>query len=436
MSRTFESLRYYNYRLWLAGTTVASTGTWMQRVAQDWLVLRVLTDNDAFQVGVVTALQFLPLLLISPWAGAVADRVNRRHLLQITQSTMGLLGLILGVLVLTNTTQLWMVYVLAFLGGIAQAFDSPARQAFVSELVPLGNLPNAVGLNSAAFNTARLIGPAVSGLVIEWVGMGPVFIINAVLFLGPVVALALMRVSELHTPPTMRRSRGQIRQGFDYIRHRSDIIAILIIMGVVSAFGLNFQMTSALMATEVFGKGAGQYGLLGSVMAIGSLVGALLAARRSQPRLRLIVGSAIAFAICETGLALAPTYTWFALLAIPTGLSSLTLITAANAAVQMSTPPELRGRVMSLYMMIFLGSTPIGAPFIGWVGDQFGARWSLGVGAIASMVVAVGIGLWAALHWKVRLQVDRDSHRLRAIGPADRAALEQQMVEEELVADD
>lgn len=424
MSKTFHSLKYPNFRLWIAGNVVASTGTWMQRVAQDWLVLTVLTDGAGSQLGIVTALQFLPLLVLSPWMGALADRVNRRTLLQITQASTGILGLGLGLLVLTNQAELWMVYCFALAGGVASAADSPARQAFVSELVPPTSLANAVGLNSAAFNTARLIGPAVSGLIIEWVGMGPVFLINAGLFLMPVLTLALMNPDLLRRPPLVPRAKGQIREGFAYVRSHPDIVSIMVIMGMVSAFGLNFQMTSAMMATEVFGKSAGEYGMLGSYMAIGSLAGALIAARRARPRLRLIVGAALIFGLFEAALALAPSYFWFAVMSAPTGLASLTLITAANAAVQISTAPEIRGRVMSLYMMIFMGSTPLGAPIVGWIGEQFGARWSLGIGAIACVVVALLVGVWGKVHWDVHLQVDRSPYRLRAIGPVERAGLD------------
>lgn len=429
MSRTFDSLRFYNFRLWIAGNLVASTGTWMQRIAQDWLVLQVLTDGGGFQVGLVTALQFLPLLILSPWTGVLADRVNRRHLLQVTQLITGLLGLGLGIIVVTNVAEIWMVYLFALIGGISSAFDTPARQAFVSELVETPSLPNAVGLSSAAFNTARLIGPAVSGILIEWVGMGPVFFINAALFVFPVLTLGLMRKDKLVIPPRIPAGKGQIREGFRYVKNRPDILLIMVIMGAVSAFGLNFQMTSAMMATEVFNKSAGEYGLLGSFMAIGSLAGALLAARRAHPRLRMIVIAAFLFGACEIALALAPSYLWFALFSIPTGLTSLTLITSANAAVQISTEPWIRGRVMALYSMIFLGATPIGAPLVGWIGEYFGARWSLGVGAIVCILIALIAGLWGVRYWEVHLQVDRSHMRVRAIGPVERA--EQQRKDEE-----
>jgi len=404
MSATFASLRYRNYRLWFGGALVANTGTWMQRVAQDWLVLTQLSDNSGLALGIVTGLQFLPTLALSPWAGVLADRLDRRRLLMVTQGGMGLLAAGLGALVLGGHAQLWHVYLFALVLGVVAAFDSPARQTFVAEMVPPERLSNAVGLNSASFNAARMIGPGVAGLLIAWIGTGWVFMVNAVSFGATILALVAMRTSELRPMPTMERARGQIREGIAYVRGRSDIVVILVVMSVVSAFGLNFQMTSALMARTVFDKGAGEYGLLGSVLAIGSLSGALLAARREQPRVRLVIGSAFAFGVAAGVMALMPTYTTFALACIPVGLASLTMMTAANAAVQISTDPAVRGRVMSLYMMVLLGATPIGSPMIGWVGETFGARWSIGVGAIASILVATGAAIWTVRTWHVTVR--------------------------------
>jgi len=404
MSATFASLRYRNYRLWFGGALVANTGTWMQRVAQDWLVLTQLSDNSGLALGIVTGLQFAPTLALSPWAGVLADRLDRRRLLMVTQGSMGLLAAGLGALVLGGHAQLWHVYVFALVLGVVAAFDSPARQTFVAEMVPPERLSNAVGLNSASFNAARMIGPGVAGLLIAWIGTGWVFMVNAISFGATILALLAMRRAELRPMPTMARARGQIREGIAYVRGRSDIVVILVVMSVVSAFGLNFQMTSALMARTVFDKGAGEYGLLGSVMAIGSLSGALLAARREQPRVRLVIGSAFAFGVAAGVMALMPTYTTFALACIPVGLASLTMMTAANAAVQISTDPAVRGRVMSLYMMVLLGATPIGSPVIGWIGETFGARWSIGVGAIASILVATGAAIWAVRAWHVTVR--------------------------------
>jgi MFS family permease len=393
----------------------------MQRVAQDWLVLTVLTHGSGTALGITTALQFLPILLFSPWAGVIVDRVNRRRLLQFTQGMNGVTSLILGVLVLTNVAELWHVYLLAFVTGFLATIDAPARQTFVSELVPLESLPNAVGLNSAAFNVARLLGPATSGFVIAWVGPGWVFIVNVLLFLAPVIAVALMNASLLTPAKRVKREKGQIREGLRYVKNRTDIIVIMIVAGSVSAFGMNFQMTSAVMATEVYGKGPGEYGILGSFMAIGALAGALLAARRKFPRVRLVVVSAFLFGIFDIALGLAPTYEAFAVLAIPTGLAMLTMVTAANAAIQVSTDPDMRGRVMALYMMVYLGSNPIGAPIIGWIADTFGGRWSLAAGGIVAIVVSVVAAIWAIKTWDVRIEARLSRRPIRTYGPRERA---------------
>ncbi len=413
MSRTFQSLGYFNYRLWFIGNLFAASGQWMQRIAQSWLVLTVLTPGGGVEVGIVTALQFLPVLILSPFAGVVADRVNRRHLLQVAQAATGLLGLGLGILILTNTVTLWIVYGFAVLGGVVSSFDNPVRQAFVSELVPAWSLPNAIALNSTAFNLARLLGPALSGFVIDWVGIGWVFVVNAGLFAVPVLTLSLMRARELDRPEAIPRERGQLREAVAYVKGRGDIILIMIIVGVVSFLGLNFQLTSAMMATEVYGLPAGGYGLMSTSLAVGAIAGSLVAARRNHPRLRLIVMSAFLFGTALSILALAPTYVWFLVLAIPVGFMSQTLIASANAAVQITTEPSFRGRVMALYTMIFLGVTPFGAPLIGWVAEQFGARWSMAVGGVASILAAVGVALVGYFSLDIRLKRDSVTGRLK-----------------------
>jgi len=404
MNSTFASLRYFNYRLWFAGALVANVGTWMQRVAQDWLVLTDLSDDSGLAVGITTALQFAPTLLLSAWAGVLADRVNRRKLLMITQGAQGVLAFGLGALVLSGHAQLWHVYLFALALGAVAALDQPVRQTFVAELVPANRLSNAVGLNSTSFNAARLIGPGVAGLAIAAVGTGWVFVINGVSFAATILALTLMRTGELHTMPVAPRAKGQIREGVRYVRGRSDILVIMAVIGVVSTFGLNFQMTSALMARAEFGKGAGEYGILGSVLAIGSLAGALLAARRERPRVRLVIGAAFAFGVATGVQALMPTYVSYAVACIPVGLASLTMMTAANTTIQMSTDPVVRGRVMSLYMIVMLGATPIGSPIVGWIGEQFGPRWSIGIGSITALMVSVAAGLWARKHWRVQVR--------------------------------
>ncbi|WP_273653637.1 MFS transporter [Cellulomonas fimi] len=404
MSPTFSSLQHRNYRLWFAGALVANVGTWMQRVAQDWLVLTQLSDESGVAVGITTALQFAPVLFLSAWAGLLADRVDRRKLLVATQVGQGVLAAGLGALVLSGHAELWHVYVFAGLLGVVAAIDGPVRQTFVAELVPTNQLSNAVGLNSASFNAARLIGPGVAGLLIAFVGTGWVFVINAVTFAATIFSLTRMRTSELRRMPTVPRAKGQIREGIRYVRGRSDILVIMVVVCVISTFGLNFQMTSAMMARTEFGRGAGEYGILGSVLAIGSLTGALLAARRERPRVRLVIGAAFAFGIATGVMALMPTYLTYAISAIPVGLASLTMMTAANATIQLSTDPAVRGRVMALYMMVFLGATPVGSPIVGWIGETFGPRWSVGIGSITALLVATGAALWARRAWHVQVR--------------------------------
>lgn len=414
---TFSSLRIHNYRLWFAGALVANVGTWMQRVAQDWLVLTQLTDESGVAVGVTTALQFGPALLLSAWAGLLADRVNRRRLLIATQVAQGVLAAGLGVLVLLGVAELWHVYVFAGLLGCVSAIDAPARQTFVAELVPPDKLSNAVGLNSASFNAARLIGPGVAGLMIAAVGTGWVFALNALTFSATILSLTRMRRAELRPMPSVSRGKGQLREGIAYVRGRSDILLIMAVVGVVSTFGLNFQLTSAMMARTEFDKGAGEYGILGSVLAIGSLTGALLAARRDRPRVRLVIGSAFAFGVASGVMALMPTFPSFAVACIPVGLASLTMMTAANTTIQTSTDPAVRGRVMALYMMVFLGATPIGSPVVGWVGETFGARWSIGIGSIAAILVATAAALWARRAWGVTVHVRRRRPFVSVVNP-------------------
>jgi len=353
----------------------------MQRVAQDWLVLQ-LTNNSGTALGITTGLQFLPILLLSPYAGVLADRFPKRRLLQVTQLMMAGPALLLGVLAVTGVVQTWHVYALALIFGVGTAFDAPARQAFVSEIVDHQDLPNAVGLNSASFNAARMVGPAIAGLLIAALGSGVeatglVIMINAFSYGAVIVVLQRLRAGDLNSPDLVPRSKGAIRDGLRYVRGRPDLMLVLTIVFFAGTFGLNFQMTSALMTTEVYGKGASAYGILGTIMAVGSLTGSLMAARRGQPRHRLVIGAAIAFGLVEIMAGLMPTYLTFALALPLLGFMALTMITAANTTMQLTVAPELRGRVMALYLMIFMGGTPIGSPIVGWVGETFGARWTL-----------------------------------------------------------
>ncbi|RFA14468.1 MFS transporter [Subtercola boreus] len=401
----FRSLSDYNYRVWFGGAIVSNVGTWMQRTAQDWIVLTQLTHNDAVAVGVVMALQLGPQLLLVPWTGLVADRVDRRKLLMATQGVMGILGLALGLIVLSGGAQLWQVYVFALLLGITSAFDAPARQSFVSNLVSDSNLSNAVALNSASFNAARMIGPAVAGVLIAVVGSGWVFLINAVSFAAVLVSLTRMRKENLRVPRRSKAGPGQLLDGFRYVSKRPDIVIVLVVIAIIGTFGLNFQIFTSTMTTGTFHLDSTAFGLLSSVLAVGSVAGALLSARRERPRLRLVFASSALFGSSCLLAAVSPTYLTFALCLVLLGFAAQTLMTTANGAVQMTTAPEFRGRVMALYMAIFMGGTPIGAPIVGLVANTLGPRWAIGVAAVAGFAAAIIGLLWMIRHQHLRLTV-------------------------------
>ena len=410
MKSTFSALRIRNYRLFAVGSLVSNTGTWMQRVAQDWLVLELTGSGKA--LGITTGLQFLPMVLFSPMAGVFADRYSKRRVIAWSQVVLGVTAGVLGVLAIAGWVATWHVYVIAFVFGTAAAFDTPARQAFVNEMVPRAQLPNAVALNSASFNLARMIGPAVAGSLIALLGSGAsatgwVILVNAATYAAVVLSLTQMRSTELTPVDRLVRGKGQIRDGLRYVRGRPDIMLIMAIVFSAGTFGLNFQMTTALMATEVFDKGAGEYGLLGSILAIGSLAGSLLSARREVARQRLVIGAALSFGAIEMVAGLMPNYLTYALLLPLCGISALTLITTANALVQMSTDTAVRGRVMALYLAIFMGGTPIGAPLLGWVAERYGARWTMiGGGALTMLGTLVATAVFARhqnlMIWRTR----------------------------------
>ncbi|MBF4163003.1 MFS transporter [Nocardioides acrostichi] len=404
-----------NYRLYLAGSVVSNTGTWMQRIAQDWLVLSLGGGGTA--LGITTGLQFLPVLLLSPYAGVVADRFSKRRLLQLSQLSLAAAALLLGVIAVTGVASTWHVYVLAFAFGIGSAFDAPARQSFVSEMVGPDDLANAVGLNSASFNAARMLGPALAGLMIGALGGGVtatgwVILINAVSYLAVIAQLQRMDPDLLHSPDRVARTPGMLREGVAYLRSQPKLLAVLVLVFFAGTFGMNFQVTSALMATEVFGKGAGEFGLLGSALAVGSLTGALLAARRVRVRFRLLLFATLGFGAAEIVAGLLPSYTAFALFAPVIGFCTLTLLNSANATVQLGSAPAFRGRVMALYMTVVMGGTPLGAPLIGWIGEHVGPRWTLLIGGgLTAFGAVLAVALLAHLDSAVRSDVDARLHR-------------------------
>jgi MFS family permease len=415
VKRTFRSLKNFNYRVWAAGAIVSNVGTWMQRIAQDWLVLTVLTHNNATAVGIVMALQFGPQLLMLPLTGFAADHLDRRKLVFATQAGLGALALGLGLLTVTGVAKLWEVYVFAFLHGCVSAFDSPVRQAFVGELVGEAHLSNAVALNSMSFNAGRLIGPAVAGVLISAVGTGWVFLINAASFVAVLCSLLMLRVGDLHPLAKAERAPGSLVEGFRYVWKRPDLIAVLVMVFLIGTFGLNFPIFISTMAVTAFHAGAHQFGLLTSMMAVGSVIGALLAAGRTAPRISVLLAGAILFGAACALAAIMPNYWLFGMVLTVVGVSAQTFNTTANSTLQLSTTPAMRGRVMAIFFAIALGGTPIGAPFVGWVADTFGPRWALGVGATAGFLAAlVGIR-YLAKHrnfrvrresWRVRFSID------------------------------
>jgi MFS family permease len=383
----FRSLRIRNYRLFAGGQLVSLIGTWMQTVGQDWLVLDL--GGHGFALGLVTALQFLPILLFGMWGGILADRYPKRRLLITTQVAFGVLAGLMWVLIATDAAQLWMVYIFAFLLGVVQAVDMPTRQSFVIEMVGSDDLVNAVSLNSATFNSARIIGPAVAGVVIVTAGIAPVFAINALSYAAVIACLVRMRASELHPARRAERGKGQLRAALHYVRTTPGLLLPVVLVGVVGMFGFNFQITLALMARNEFHSSAGTYGTLTSLLAFGSLAGALLAARRARPRVVVLVGAAMMFAILEIVVGLAPEVVSFSVLLIPTGIAMITFMSTANATMQLGAGEEMRGRVMALYSLVFLGGTPFGAPLIGWLAQHFGPRSGFIVGGAASIAATL-----------------------------------------------
>jgi len=405
---TFRSLRSPNYRIWAAGALVSNIGTWMQRTAQDWLVLTQLTAHNAAAVGIVMSLQFGPQLLLLPWTGFAADHYDQRKLLIVTQAVMGLLALTLGVFTITGFVELWHVYVFAFLSGCASAFDAPVRQIFVAELVGEKDLSNAIALNSTSFNMARMIGPAVAGLTIASVGTGWAFLLNGSSFFAVLASLFLLRVSGQHAKVRALRTKGSLTEGLRYVWARPDLKAILLMLFLIGTFGMNFPIFISTMAVRVFDTDARGYGLLSSTLAIGTIAGALIAAGRERPQFSSLLNGAAIFGIGCTLAALAPNYWLFAVALVIIGVGAMTFSNTTNSLMQLTTEPAMRGRVIALRVGVALGGTPIGAPIVGWVADHLGPRWALGVGALAG-ILAVGVALYT-----LKRQLDRPASIMSA----------------------
>jgi MFS family permease len=379
----------------------------MQRTAQDWLVLAELTHKNATALGIVMALQFGPLALMLPLSGLAADYFDRRKLLIATQATMGMLALGLSVLTLSGLVRLWHVYLFAFLLGCVSAFDSTARQTFVTELVGEEDLSNAVGLNSTSFNAARMIGPAIAGFMIAAVGTGWVFLINAFSFVGVLCSLFALRTDRLHGHAQDSRGRaGGLLEGWRYVWRRPDIKAILLMLFLIGTFGINFPIFISTMSVGVFHTGASEFGLLSSMLAIGSVAGALLSARREKSGLLVIAAAAGTFGVGFCLAAVMPNYGLFGCALIIIGLSAQTFTTTCNVSIQLSTDPNMRGRVIALFLAVAVGATPIGAPLVGWVADTLGPRWALAVGAASGFAAVAVVFRYLSKHRGLRVRVD------------------------------
>ena len=394
---TFASLRTRNYRLYFIGQVVSVSGSWMQRVAQAWLVVHL--SGGGIALGLVAALQFLPMLLVGAWGGLVADRVDKRRLLMITQPLMGGLALVLGMLTLTGAVRLWMVYVLALLLGAVTAIDNPGRQSFVMEMVGRKQVANAVSLNSAVFTSARVVGPAVAGVLIILVGTGWCFLINAASFVAVLLALAAMDPSQLQRSEGPPRARGQLVEGLRFVWSRPDLRVPMAVLALVGALALNFSVTLPLLAHDTFRGDAGTLGILFSSLGAGSLAGALFTASRREPSVRLMQGGLLLFGVFMLAAAAAPTLLLEIASLILMGMAALAFQTTTNALVQLRSEPALRGRVMAIYMVVFVGTTPFGAPVVGWVVEHFGARAGMGLGGAAVLVAA--LALWLARRRRV-----------------------------------
>lgn len=411
-ARTFRSLHIRNYRLFFFGQLISVTGTWMQTVAQSWLVLSL--TGSGVDLGITVALQFLPMLLFGLWGGLLADRSDKRKLLIATQVAGGLLALILFGLVASDTVQLWMVYVLAFLLGVVTMIDMPTRQSFVIEMVGPDEVPNAVGLNSAMFNTGRILGPAAAGISISALGIAPSFLANALSYLAVVAALVAMRTDELFRRAPAERRRGEVRAGLRYVWSDRTLRSTMFLVAVLGMFGFNFIVVLPLLARFTFDGGAGLYSLFTALMSLGSLIGALFAASRAKPTRRRLIGSGMAFGVLLLVTAAAPTAWLTGVLLVAVGMAVMLFLATANTTLQLNSDPAMRGRVMALYGLLFLGSTPLGGPLLGWISEAWGPRVGLAIGGVLSLAAALA----AASRVRVRRRSGARAARAGADGEA------------------
>jgi MFS family permease len=400
---TFRSMSVRNYRLYFAGQLISTTGTWMQSIAQAWLVLQITGSGVA--LGVTVALQFTPVLLVGAWGGLVADRVDKRRLLVGTQAAAGVLALLLGAVTALGVVQLWMIFVLALGLGAVNAVDNPARRAFVVEMVGTEHVSNAVSLSSAMFMAARVIGPAIAGLVIAGVGVSWCFFANGVSYSAAVIAFLAMRENEFFSVEPVPKRKGQLREGLRYAWSTPALRLVLVLTAVIGTLAFNFQVVLPLLAKQTFSGGADTLGVLYASMSIGSVIGALVSAHEPRATRRFVLGAAFAFGAALVAAALAPTFAVELLVLVPVGVAGIAFTAMANGVLQTETAPEMRGRVAALFTVAFLGSTPIGGPIIGWVSQQLGPRAGLWVGGIATLAVTVAAIAGIRRHREVQQRV-------------------------------
>jgi MFS family permease len=384
--RTFSSLSVPNYRLYFIGQIVSMSGTWIQSVAQMWLVYQLTKSGVA--LGVVTALQFTPVLLAGMWGGIVADRFDKRKILIATQSAAAMLAALLGVLTALELVELWMIYVLAFALGCVSVIEVPTRQSFVIEMVGEGQLANAVGLNSTVFTSARVIGPAIAGVLIAGVGIAWCFIINALSFVAVIVSMTKMNPAELHRSAPVERAKGQLREGLRYVWNTPILRTSLLMMAIIGTIAFNFRILLPVMAEKEFGGGAGTYGALSAVMGIGTVLGALFAASRARPTRKTLIYSALAYGVLILLAGMAPDLGLEMIALVPMGAAGIAFVATANSTLQLNATESMRGRVMALYSVVFLGSTPIGSPIVGWIGETFGVRAGFFISGFACLLAS------------------------------------------------
>jgi MFS family permease len=393
---TFAALRVPNFRIYLGAHAVASTGTWIQNIALEWLVLELTGSPTA--VGITMACQFLPMLFIGMYGGLIADRYPKRAVLMLTQTLNGLLSAALAVLTITGQVRVEHVYLFALAAGLVFVVDNPARQVFVNEVVPQQYVRNAIALNAAVFQTSRLVGPAVAGVMIATVGTGWAFAANALSYVAPLVGLMVIRSAALLPAPALERAPGQMRSALRYVAARPHVAWTIVLVGVIGTFGLKFPVVLTVIAADTFAGGAQLYGLFNVVLAVGSVVGALVAGARPQSRLRTLVLAAAGFGAAQFAAALAPGLGTFLAALVVMGVVNLAFQAMANSSVQSWVAPEVRGRVMGLYMLAFVGGTPLGGPLVGWITAAFGGRVGMAFCGLVPLLAALVVAVVLARH--------------------------------------